>query len=313
MFDLCVRLSLKQLTSSGKAILPAPMLLLRLHDYIESALRAENLQPTPNRIAMLITDFAQLVALSRTGKPIIYRKRNSLSLLFDVFALQSEMSLEDPDNLVLGYTQSMMGFLLFNPEPAAIGMIGLGGGSLAKFCYRHVPSASITVAEIDPHVIALREQFRIPADDARLLIHCMDGANLVQDVHNRFDVLLIDGFDRDGQPPQLCSQHFYEDCRRALAPNGIMVVNLLGDVTETAILIDRINNAFEGIIMVIDALDSLNKVAFACKGDALDLADQVLTTRVDKLGLLHLPILRHAAHNILEQRCHANAKRVLSA
>ena len=29
-----------------------------------------------------------------------------------------------------------------------------------------------------------------------------------------------------GQPPQLCSQDFYDDCFRALAPGGVLVVNL---------------------------------------------------------------------------------------
>ena len=101
MFDFCVRLRLKRLVSNGTVILPAPRLLLLLHDYIESMLRTNNLQPTPNRIAMLLTDFAQLVPLTQMGMPIIYRKRNSLSLLFDIFALESEMSLENPDDLVL--------------------------------------------------------------------------------------------------------------------------------------------------------------------------------------------------------------------
>ena len=51
----------------------------------------------------------------------------------------------------------MMGFLLFIPSPARILMVGLGGGSLAKFCFRHLPDAAIDVVEINPHVIALRD------------------------------------------------------------------------------------------------------------------------------------------------------------
>ena len=37
----------------------------------------------------------------------------------------------------------MMGFLLFKPQPRSIGMIGLGGGSLAKFCYRYLSRTRI--------------------------------------------------------------------------------------------------------------------------------------------------------------------------
>lgn len=302
LFELRVRASMAWLAAKSAVALPPSRLMLRLRDYIESLLLAENLPPTPHYIAMLIDNFSQLVALSQTGKPILYKKRNTLSLLFDVSALQSEMYIDCPDDLVLGYTQSMMGFLLFNPDPKKIGMVGLGGGSLAKFCYRYLPGASISVAEIDPHVIVVRDQFRIPQDDERFQVHCIDGAEFVRQAENQFDVLMIDGFDKDGQPPQLCSQRFYDDCYQALMPDGIMVVNLLGDVAETQVFVDRIDRAFNGAAIIVDALDSLNKIAFACKGDAFNLAEHVLKSRIGKLESLHPVVLHFTAQSILQQR-----------
>ena len=76
---------------------------------------------------------------------------------FTCAATQSVMSLDDPDALVTAYARKMMAFLLFNSNPKHILMIGLGGGSLAKFCYRHLPNARLTVVEINADVIALRE------------------------------------------------------------------------------------------------------------------------------------------------------------
>lgn len=302
MLDVCIRLGLERLVSRGEVMPLTPALRVWLRKYVESQLRAGDLSPTPIRIAMLIADFVQLVALSRTGKPILHRKCDSLSLLFDVFSLQSEMSLDDPDTLVLGYTQAMMGFLLFHPEPAAIGMVGLGGGSLAKFCYRHLPRASIDVAEIEPQVIALREHFRIPPDDDRFRIHCMNGADFVREAHARFDVLLIDGFDRDGQPPQLCSRQFYGACRDALTADGIMAVNLLGDAADTATLIDRIDEAFDGAAAVVDAPDACNKIVFAGKGERLNLPEQVFRDRVEAMRLLPPAALRAAAQGATGRR-----------
>ncbi len=55
-----------------------------------------------------------------------------------------------------------MGFLLFNPRPQHIGMIGLGGGSIQKYCHRYLPHTEISVAEINPDVITLRDCFRVP-------------------------------------------------------------------------------------------------------------------------------------------------------
>ena len=42
--------------------------------------------------------------------------------------VQSSMRLSKPNDLEVSYTRSMMGFLLFNPQPRSVLMIGLGGG-----------------------------------------------------------------------------------------------------------------------------------------------------------------------------------------
>lgn len=60
--------------------------------------------------------------------------RRSLHFSFD--GVQSCMDLLDPDRLTLAYTRRMMAFLLFNSAPVRVLLLGLGGGSLAKFCYR---------------------------------------------------------------------------------------------------------------------------------------------------------------------------------
>ena len=290
--------------------LPPPHLMERLRRYIASMLLAEGLPPSTRDITMLLTRFSQLVAQSYSGKPMVYQRRKSLALMFDVFSLQSEMRMDAPDELVLGYTQSMMGCLLFQPEPRQIGMIGLGGGSLAKFCYRHLPLASISVAEIDADVIALRDQFLIPGDDARLAVHCIDGAEFVQQVEERYDVLMVDGFDRRGQPPQLCSQRFYDDCCRALNAGGVLAVNLANDdPLETAAYVERMRRSFDGAVIVIDALDSLNTIVFACKGGMAGLDTGLLQRRMQQLDMLHPIILRSTAQSILSQR-HAMARPV---
>src|SRR3546814_8125175 len=74
------------------------------------------------------------------------------------------MSITEPNRLLLEYTQAMMGFLLFNASPGTIEIIGLGGGSLAKYCHAYLPSSNIRAVEIDEHVMAMAGQFCIPAD-----------------------------------------------------------------------------------------------------------------------------------------------------
>ena len=59
--------------------------------------------------------------------------------------VQSSMKVDDPYELVLSYTRAMMAFLLFHPRPEHVVMIGLGGGSMAKFVHRHLKTTRTTV------------------------------------------------------------------------------------------------------------------------------------------------------------------------
>ena len=98
-------------------------------------------------------------------RPFVIDDGSTRTLHFSLSLIQSTMSLKDPFALELDYTQAMMSFLLFLARPQQIFMLGLGGGSLAKFCWRHVGSARITVVEIDPDVIAFRDEFELPPDE----------------------------------------------------------------------------------------------------------------------------------------------------
>src|SRR3546814_4986338 len=66
----------------------------------------------------------------------------------------------------------------------------------------------------------------MPPEDDRFEIVCDDGAAFVKRDAGTCDVLLVDGFDKDGQPAELCSSEFYRDCHSRLNPGGVLVVNL---------------------------------------------------------------------------------------
>lgn len=203
----------------------------------------------------------------RPGKPHLEERDGILALHFGTASIQSEMSIDDPDELVIPYTTDAMCFLLFDPAPASIGMIGLGGGSLAKYCYRHLPQADITVVEIDPEVIALRNEFAIPADDARFRVLLGDGAEFVKRDTGRFDVLIADGYDAGGLPEPLSSREFYDDCFSALTGDGILAVNLWFGYPRYDHSLDKLRASFDDRVVVINADDNLNRIAFALKSD----------------------------------------------
>ena len=149
------------------------------------------------------------------ARPYIFDTAVERRLHFTSDATQSAMLFSDPDALIAQYTRKMMAFLLFNPNPCHIVMIGLGGGSLAKFCYRHLPRARITVVEVDAAVIALREEFCIPDDDDRFRVVHDEGARFLERLEEPMDVLLIDAFDAEGIALSLAKPGFYSSASRA--------------------------------------------------------------------------------------------------
>ncbi|MBL0151696.1 MAG: fused MFS/spermidine synthase [Ideonella sp.] len=176
------------------------------------------------------------------------------------------MQVDDSHGLDLEYTRTMMGFLLFVPDPRKIAMVGLGGGSLPKFCHRHLPQAQICVLEINPHVIALRDEFEVPPDDDRFRVLLADGARFVRQPDLALDVLMVDGFDSHGMPEGLAAQRFFDDCHAALRPEGLLVVNLHMADKRYDLIVDRIRRSFDDAVLLVEASDHSNSIAFGWRG-----------------------------------------------
>ncbi len=201
--------------------------------------------------------------------PYVREELDARSLHFSMSAIQSRMQIRHPDALELEYTRLMMGWLMFLPQPRRIAMIGLGGGSLAKFCHRHLPQASMAVVEINPQVIALRDAFMVPPDGARFQVIADDGAAFVAGTEDRFDVLMVDAFDAHGMPAALGAQRFYDDCLDALQPGGMLAVNLHAGHPHLPVYLDRIRRSCGGDVLRVDDRDGSNTVVLACKGGPL--------------------------------------------
>ncbi len=200
-------------------------------------------------------------------KPVVHESLTSKAMFFSQQDVQSRMHILEPDALQFEYTRIMMGFLLHNPQPLNILMIGLGGGSLPKFCYRYLPHTKITVVEINPHVIALRDAFAIPPDNHRFGVQLADAAEYVHTTNARFDIVLADGFDVAGLPAALCTPEYYDACHQLLNPGGLLAANLHGFNMQFDVILSRIRSSFQGSLLTVKDPDATNRVAFAVKGD----------------------------------------------
>lgn len=198
-------------------------------------------------------------------KPYIVEDGQLRYLHLGVTFVQSVMRIDDPDALDLRYTQKMMSFLLFRRRINRIVMLGLGGGSLAKFCYRNLPDADITIVEIDPNVIALRRHFAIPDDDARFRIVAGDAADYVAEECNSVEVLLVDAFDARGLAMSMASEEFLENAYAALDDEGILVMNFAGKNSRYKDLIGRIRVIFDFQTILMAVKEDDNQILLAFK------------------------------------------------
>jgi spermidine synthase len=221
------------------------------------------------------------------GKPFIVDNGRRRFLHFDFASIQSAMDVSDPGRLALAYTRKMMAFLLFKPDPRRLLLIGLGGGSIAKYCYRNLPKASLTAIEVNGDVIALREAFGIPADDHRFRVIHADGAAALARLSSRRDVILVDAYDRAGLATGLDSPTFYRVARTRLAAGGVLVANLCGDRAAVRARLADIQEAFEDELLTLRVRTDGNVIVFAFKGRRPVSRWQRIEKRAEELERIH--------------------------
>lgn len=199
--------------------------------------------------------------------------------------VQGAMRVARPWSLELEYTRDMMsGLLLDAPtcQPRRILQIGLGCGSLTKFCYRHLPAAQITVVEINPQVeFVARQYFKLPDDPARLKIVDGCGADFMLGGDSHFDWIMVDGYDPDARTGPLDTLPFFQACRARLSEHGLFVANLLGRSKGFRESVARLSEAFEQRIQALPACESGNVVLLASHGQAVAVNALTLAERAD--------------------------------
>jgi spermidine synthase len=187
-------------------------------------------------------------------KAFLIEEREYRSMCFALDGCtQSEMRIDDPYALVSEYTRKMMGFLAFQPNPEQILIIGVGGGSLVKYCHRHLHTTRITAVEIDPDVLALRSQFLVPADDERLTVIQADGADHVAqmaDRGERIDAILVDAYDHTGIAHSVVERAFIQNAKQILGTNGVFVMNLVAESADVKRHIETIRRVFGDTVVV---------------------------------------------------------------
>lgn len=141
---------------------------------------------------------------------------------------QSGMYLHDPVAARFEYTDVMHAGWALHPGARRVLLVGLGGGSIPKRVLASYPDVRVDVAELDPEVVEVARRFFSLPRDPRLRVFIEDGRRFLRRAPEPYDLVLLDAYFADSIPFHLTTVEFLQELRARLAPDGVVVANLIG-------------------------------------------------------------------------------------
>lgn len=231
------------------------------------------------------------------------------SLHFNSEPLQSAMAVAQPDHLHLAYAQAMMSWLLFaDVEEDDLLLIGLGGGSIAKYLLQQLPRCHLEAVEYRQAVVDIAHAyFGLPKDD-RLNVVVEDGARYVYErIHLQeafYRVILLDAFDATGMAPALCCPEFFKACHTLLKQNGILVVDLWNSKAEFEQPFKWLGTLFQAKMLFLPVHGMINVIGLFFNADTPLYSLKVLKKRAIALEKKHHLPFKHFLKVLVESNPH---------
>lgn len=200
--------------------------------------------------------------------------------------VQSAIRLDAPHALELEYVQQMTAWLLYLHAPTEIALLGLGGGSLARWNLRHLRQSRLVAVEHNPAVIlAAKSMFGLPAEGPRFEIVAQDALKWAQTARPAsFGVVQVDLYDSEADGPVLDSVDFYRAIRGLLPDSGgIVSVNLFGRPQSLKKSVSHLNVAFDSRIRLLSPSRAGNRVALCFHGPSFQVDHGLLSKRASWL------------------------------
>lgn len=206
------------------------------------------------------------------------------SLHFGSEPKQSAMQLGDPLRLVLSYTRAMLMPLVLTPPPRRALLIGLGGGSLAKFLLHHYPDLHLDVVELREQVVNVAQRWFSLPDLPRLRVVVDDAGRFARAASDTYDLILVDAFDRRGIAYSVCGPGFFGALRERLDAGGMLAINLWArDTVGLEDMIDDITAGFDAPVARLPVHGKDNIIALAGNGPPTRRTARLLTDRAREL------------------------------
>jgi spermidine synthase len=121
--------------------------------------------------------------------------------------------------------------LAAHPSPKRVLLIGGGDGGAAEEALKHPSVEQVTMVELDEKVVEIaKEHFaaihRGVFDNPKLKVLIEDGLKYLAETKEKFDHIALDLPDPIGPATALYEEAFFRDCKRALAPGGLLTLHM---------------------------------------------------------------------------------------
>ena len=164
--------------------------------------------------------------------------------------------------------RAMNSWLLFKESIDQGLIIGLGGGSLARYLLHHFSECRLKAVEYRASVVRIaRSHFGLPLEP-RLKVIVDDGAHFVRNhVHThsgQYSLILVDAFDVDGLANSVASIGFFDACKTLLSTDGMLLINLWAtEKTVSGACVQWLQAAFKDKLLVLPVRNRGNMIVLA--------------------------------------------------
>ncbi|PTM60007.1 polyamine aminopropyltransferase [Desmospora activa] len=145
--------------------------------------------------------------------------------------------------------------LATHPQPADVCIVGGGDGGAAQEAVKYSSVQAVDMVEIDRKVVEVSQR-HLPEvagfgePDPRIRFVYEDGTAFIKERENAYDVIAIDSSDPVGPAAVLFEKPFYQDAKRALKDDGILVCQSESPVFHPEVL-KRVHHTLRELFPVV--------------------------------------------------------------
>lgn len=195
--------------------------------------------------------------------------------------------------------------------PKRVLIIGGGDGGAAEEALKHPSVERVVMVELDEKVVEIaKEHFgtihRGVFDNPKLTLLIEDGMKYLAETKERFDHIALDLPDPIGPATALYEEPFFRDCKRALAPGGVLTLHMGSPWSRpdrVKMLYGRLAKLFRfarPYTMFIPLYGCLwSMCACSDSTDVVSVSASEIDGRIAARGLSHLQYYNGAAHQAL--------------